>query len=325
MLHMKRREFIALVGGAAAWPLAARAQQPAGRLPRIGILYFGWNENIAAFLQGLRDGGYVDGQSAIIETCYYGTLLDRLPELAKDLVALNCDVIYAAAPYAIQAAMKATSTIPIVGSDLESDPVASGWARTLARPGGNLTGTFLDLPELGGKQIELLKDAVPGLSRVAVLWDSTIGGVQFRATQAAAHVAGVTLQSLPIQRAEDFKSAFDRAARERIDGMIVLSSPVIQGQRSEIAALALETHLPTISLFTVFPRFGALMAYGPNLPDMNKRAGTYVDRILKGAKAGELPIERPTKFELVVNLKTAKALGLTIPESFLLRADKVLE
>jgi putative ABC transport system substrate-binding protein len=177
---IERRKLLAALGGAAAaWPLAPRAQQPAGRLPRIGILYFGWNENIAAFLQGLRDGGYIDGQSAIIEARYYGTLIDRLPELAKDLVALNCDVIYAAAPYAIQAAMKATSTIPIVGGDLESDPVASGWARTLARPGGNLTGTFLDLPELGGKQIELLKDAVPGLSRVAVLWDSRSAACSF--------------------------------------------------------------------------------------------------------------------------------------------------
>jgi putative ABC transport system substrate-binding protein len=323
---MRRREFISLFGGAAvAWPLAARAQQPAGKIPRIGFLQSNDNENVAAFLQGLRDAGYVDGKNALVATRIYGTMLDRLVEFVNELIALKCDVIFAAAPYAIQAAMSATTTIPIVGVDLESDPVANGWARSLGRPGGNLTGFFLDLPELGGKQIELLRDAVPTLSRLAVLWDSSVGLVQFRATEAAARAAGVTLQSLPIQRPEDFKPAFDRAARERLHGMIVLSSPFINGQRSQIADLALETRLPTISLFTTFPRSGALIAYGPNLTDMYRRAATYVDRILKGAKAGELPIERPSKFELVVNLKTAKALGLTIPESFLLRADEVIE
>ena len=322
---MRRREFITLLGGAAAWPLTAGAQPAAGKLPRIGFLQANQNENVSAFMQGLRDAGYIDGQNAILETRYYGTMLDRLAEIANELVALKCDVIFAAAPYAIQATLRATNAIPIVGLDLESDPVENGWARNLGHPGGNLTGVFLDLPELGGKQIELLKEAVPTLSRLAVLWDSTVGVVQFRATQAAARAAGVTLQSLPIQRPEDSKEAFDRAAREGVDGMIVLSSPIILGQRSQISALALATHLPTISLFTLFPRSGALMAYGPNLPDMYKRAGTYVERILKGAKAGELPIERPSKFELVVNLKTAKALGLTIPESFLLRADEMIE
>jgi putative tryptophan/tyrosine transport system substrate-binding protein len=323
---MKRRQFISLLGGAAAtWPLAAYAQQAAGKTPHIGLLWISQNENTTAFLQGLRDAGYIDGQSAIVEARYYETMLDRLAELANELVALKCDVIFAGGPYAIEAAIKATSTIPIVGVDLESDPVASGWARSLGRPGGNLTGLFLDLPELGGKQIEFLKEAVPGLSHLAVLWDSSIGLVQFRATQAAAHAAGVTLQSLPIRGLEDFEDSFDRAARERVGGMVVLSSPIVLRQRSQIAALAIETHLPTISLFTLLPRSGALMAYGPTLPDMNKRAATYIDRILKGTKAGELPIERPTKFELVINLKTAKALGLEIPPTLLARADEVIE
>jgi putative ABC transport system substrate-binding protein len=214
---------------------------------------------------------------------------------------------------------------PIVGVDLESDPVASGWARSLGRPDGNLTGLFLDLPELGGKQIEFLKETVPGLSHLAVLWDSSIGLVQFRATQAAAHAAGMTLQSLPIRGLEDLKDSFDRAARERVGGMIVLSSPIVLRQRSQIATLAIETHLPTISLFTLLPRSGALMAYGPSLPDMNKRAATYIERILKGTKAGELPIERPTKFDLVINLKTAKALGLEVPASMQQVADEVIE
>ncbi len=323
---LRRREFIVLVGAAAvAWPLAAPAQQPAGKVPRIGFLQGPRNENVAAFIQGLRDAGYIDGQNALIETRIYETAFDRLPDLANELIDLKCNVIVAASRYAFEAAMRATSTTPIVGIDLESDPVASGWAKSLGRPGGNFTGLFLDLPELSGKQIELLKEAVPTLSRLGVLWDSAIGAVQFDATQAAARAAGVTLLSLPIRSPEDFKDAFDRAARERIHGVVVLSSPLILGQRLQIAEWAVKARLPTISLFTLLPASGGLMAYGPNLPDMYKRAATYVDRILKGAKVAELPIERPTRFALVINLKTAKALGLTIPESFLLRADEVIE
>jgi putative ABC transport system substrate-binding protein len=224
---MRRRDFITLLGGAAAWPLAARAQQLAGKVPRIGFLQRIQNENVVAFIQGLRDAGYIDGQNAVIETRIFETTLDRLPDLANELVDLKCNVIVAASRYAFEAAMRATSTTPIVGIDLESDPVASGWAKSLGRPGGNFTGLFLDLPELSGKQIELLKEAVPTLSHLAVLWDSTIGVVQFRATQAAARAAGVTLHSLPIHRPEDFNDAFDRAARERIHGVVVLSSPLI--------------------------------------------------------------------------------------------------
>jgi putative tryptophan/tyrosine transport system substrate-binding protein len=322
---MNRREFITLLGGAAAWPLAAYAQQLAGKVPRIGFLQRIQNENVVAFIQGLRDAGYIDGQNAVIETRIFETTLDRLPDLANELVDLTCNVIVAASRYAFEAAMRATSTAPIVGIDLESDPVASGWAKSLGRPGGNFTGLFLDLPELSGKQIELLKEAVPTLSHLAVLWDSTIGVVQFRATQAAARAAGVTLYSLPIHRPEDFKDAFDRAARERIHGVVVLSSPLILEQRLQIAEWAMKARLPTISLFTLFPRSGGLMAYGPNLPDMYKRAAAYVGRILKGTKVADLLIERPTTFELVINLKTAKALGLEVPPTLLARADEVIE
>jgi putative tryptophan/tyrosine transport system substrate-binding protein len=310
-------------GGLAA--RSAGAQQLADKVPRIGFLQSFRNENVVALIQGLRDTGYINGQNTLIETRIFGTTLDRLPDLAKELVDLKCDVIVAASRYAFEVAMKATSTIPIVGIDLESDPVASGWAKSLGRPGSNFTGLFLDLPELSGKQIEFLKDAVPTLSHLGVLWDSSIGVVQFRATQAAAREAGVTLHSLPIQSPEDFKRTFDRAAREPIHGVVVLSSPLILEQRLQIADWAMKARLPTISLFTSFPRSGGLMAYGPSLPDMYKRAATYVDRILKGARVADLPIERPIKFELVINLKTAKALGLTIPESFLLRADEVIE
>ena len=304
-------------------PLAAEAQPP-HKVPRIGFLQAGQTENIAAFVQALRDLGYVDGQNVLIETRIYTAMLDQLPTLANELVTLPCDVLLAAAPYAIRAARSATSTIPIVGIDLESDPVESGWARSLSHPGGNLTGFFLDLPELGGKQIQLLMEAVPGLSRVGVLWDATIGDVQFRATEAAARAARVTLWSLAIQRVEDVKDAFDRAAREGLHGVVILSSPLINAQRAHITSLALQMRLPTISLFTLFPRSGGLMAYGPNLADMYKRAATYIDQILKGTKVSDLPIERPSKFELVINLKTAQELGLTIPPTLLFQADEVI-
>ncbi len=323
---MKRREFITLVGGAVAWPLSVNAQQTTRKIAKLGFLQAFRNENTVAFVQGLRSVGYIDGQNALIEARFYGSMPDdRTLEVANELVSLQCDVIIATGPHAIQAAMSATSVLPIVGVDLESDPVAKGWATSLARPGKNLTGWFLDLPELGGKQIELLKEAVPKLSTVGVLWDSTIGEVQFRATESASIAAGVTLQSLPIQRVEELEAAFDRAVRERVQGMVVLSSPLILAQRAQIAGLALKAGLPTISLFTLFPTSGALMAYGPDLTDLFRRAGTYIDRILKGDKVGELPIERPSKFSLVINLKTAKALGLDVPWFLQQRADEVIE
>jgi putative ABC transport system substrate-binding protein len=323
---MDRRAFIATVTASIlAAPIVGEAQPVGGKVPRIGFLQRARNENVGVFLQALRAAGYVDGQSAVIDTRIYEGSLERLPQLANELVALKYDVIVAAAPYAIKAALAATSTIPIVGIDLESDPVASGWVRSLNRPGGNLTGLFLDLPELGGKQIQLLKEAVPKLSRVAVLWDSAIGDVQFRATEAAGRGAGLVVQSLAIQRSQDFQDAFDRAAREASQGVIVLSSPLINEQRSHIAAMALKNRLPTISLFTSFPESGTLMAYGPNLQELYKRAPSYVDKILKGARPGELPIERPTRFDFVINLKTAKALGVTIPPSLLARADQVIQ
>jgi ABC-type uncharacterized transport system substrate-binding protein len=322
---VRRREFITLLGGAAAaWPLAARAQQ-SSTLPRIGSIHTTRSENSEAFFQALREGGYVHGQNVLLESRFSEGVLDPVDEFARELVALKCSVIFASNPYAIRAAMKATTTIPIVGVDLEDDPVANGWVENIARPGGNVTGVFLDLPELGGKQIELLREAVPTLSRLAVLWDATIGTVQFRATEMAAGRAGITLKSLPIQRVEDINEAFEHAAREQARGMVVLSSPLIFFQRSHIANLALNTRLPTISLFTASPKVGGLMAYGPHFPLMFARAANYVVRILAGAKPGELPIERPSRFELVVNVKTAKALGLTIPETLLVRADEVIE
>jgi len=323
---MRRREFIALVCGVATgWPFAAHAQQQTGKLPRIGSIQTEPAENTEAFGQGLSEAGYVDGQNIILDTRYHHGSLERIDEFARELVALKCSVIVAAAPYAIRAVLKETNTIPTVGLDLESDPVANGWVKSLARPGRNFTGLFLDIPELSGKQIELLKNVVPTVTSLAVLWDATIATLQFRATETAARTLGITLESLPIRNAEEIKGAVERAAPDRVHGMIVLTSPLIFNQRSQIADLALKEHLPTISLFNTYPKVGGLMAYGPNLPSLFKRAASYVDRILSGANPGELPIERPAKFELVINLKTAKALGLVVPGQLQQLADELIE
>jgi putative ABC transport system substrate-binding protein len=321
---VQRRKFITLLGGTATWPIAAHAQREQ-KVPRVGFLQGVQNENVEAFVRGLKDAGYIEGQNVRIETRIYGTKLDRLSDLANEIVGLQCNVIFAAAAYAIKAAMKATTTIPIIGIDLESDPVANGWVASIGRPGGNLTGLFLDLPELSGKQIELLKETVPTLARLGVIWDSTIGSAQFRAAETGARALGLELHSFPIQSSADFDSAFERAKTVRTDGIVILSSPLVLGARVHIAELALKARLPTISLFTLFPKTGGLMAYGPNLPEMYKRAAYYVDRILRGAKAEEIPIERPSRFDLVINQSTAKGLGLTVPPALLARADEVIE
>jgi putative ABC transport system substrate-binding protein len=323
---MRRRDFITLIGGAVvAWPVAARAQQQAGKLPRIGCISTEPSELGEALSQGLSEAGYVDGQNIILDMRYHHGSLERIDEFARELVAVKSSTIVAGSPYAIRAVLKETNTIPTVGIDLESDPVANGWAKSLARPEGNLTGLFLDIPELGGKQIELLKNVVPTLTRLAVLWDATIGTLQFHAIETAARSSGVTLESSPFRTAGEIKDAVDRAAQTRVDGMIVLTSPLIFNQRSQIADLALKARLPTINGFNLYPKAGGLMAYGPNFPSMFKRAASYVDRILSGANPGDLPIERPTKFELVINFKTAKALGLQVPWQLQQLADEVIE
>jgi putative ABC transport system substrate-binding protein len=307
----------------AAAPLTTAAQ--AQKRPRIGFLQGTQNENTTAFMQALRDAGYVDGGNVIVDTRIYGASVEQLRELTPELVALKSDVIFAAAPYAIKAALDATTTIPVVGVDLESDPIANGWARSLRHPGRNFSGIFLDLPELSGKQVQLLKEAVPALSRLAILWDASIGEVQFRAAADAARTARLSMRSLPIRQPAHIHEAFALVARERLQGMIVLSSPLILRVRQDVADLALKHHLPMISLFTSFPQAGGLMAYGPDLPDMYRRGVSYVDRVLQGAKIGDLPIERPTKFDFVINVKTAHALGLTLPPSLLARADHVIQ
>jgi len=323
---MKRREFISLLGGAAAaWPVVARGQQSARELPRIAVLASTRSENHQAFLQGLVEAGYVPGQNMLMDEHFHEGALDQLDQVAREFVARKPSVIFASNPYAIRSAMKATNKIPIIGVDLESDPVASGLVKSLARPGGNFTGFFLDIPDLGGKQIELMMEAVSPVSRLAVVWDATIGAVQFRATERARRPSGVILKSLPIERAEDFNLAFERAVNEQVQGVVLLSSPLIFLQRPHIAEVALNARMPTISLFTSFPRLGGLMAYGPNFPSIYRQAASYVSRVLTGVNPGELPIQRPSKFELVINLKTAKTIGLSMPEALLIRADEVIE
>ena len=313
-------------------PLAAEAQSTGG-LPRIGLLRPGApndpadRSSVGALMTGLEDAGFAQGKHVQVESRYAHGDLGRFPTLARELVALQVVAIVTSNPYATRAAREASRTLPIiVALDYETDPVASGWIASLARPGGNLTGFFLDQPEMSGKLLQLLKETVPGLTRVAVLWDETISRQQLDSTEAAGRAVGLSLKALGVRRPQDLPGAFGTAARERAAGLIVLTSPLLSLHRTRIAELALTHRLPGITLFTNFPVFGFLMAYGPNQPDAFHRAAShYVARILNGAKPGELPVQRPEKFELVVNLKTAKALGLTIPQSLLLRADQVIE
>ncbi|HEX7787942.1 MAG TPA: ABC transporter substrate-binding protein [Methylomirabilota bacterium] len=330
---MDRRVFVgSLAGALLARPFRAAAQGVSG-VPRIGLLRPGTPSDVAdrasvgAFLNGLQEAGYTPGADVRVEIRYAEGKLERLKAIARDLVALPAHVLVTSNPYATEAARDATHTVPIVVAlDYETDPVARGWIASIARPQGNLTGLFLDQPEMTGKLLALLKEAVPDATLVAVLWDETIGRSQLETTQDAARVKGLGLRSLGVRRSEDLAEAFGAAARERADCLIVLTSPLLSLQRARISDLALRQRLPAITLFTNFPAFGLLMAYGPNQPDAFRRAASqYVARILKGSRPADLPVQRPEKFDLVVNLKTAKALGLALPRSLLLRADQVIQ
>ncbi|MBI2554481.1 MAG: ABC transporter substrate-binding protein [Candidatus Rokubacteria bacterium] len=318
---------VTLALGILAAPLAARAQQ-AGRVPRIGFLTTGaspvpWE----AFRQGLRDLGYVEGQNIVIERRSAAGKVERLPDLAVDLVGLKVDVIVAPDPPAAGAAKNATKTIPVVVRTSD-DPVAMGLVASLARPGGNITGLTSLWGELSGKRLELLKEVVPRISRVAVLWNPAHPGaiLALRETEVAARSLGLQLQSLEVRGPNpDFEGAFGAAARERAGALITLRNPLIVRHRTRIVNLAAKSRLPAMYDEREFVEAGGLTSYGANLSDLNRRAAVYVDKILKGAKPADLPVEQPTKFELVINRKTAKALGLTIPQSILIRADEVIQ
>ena len=321
---MRRRDFIGLVGGLAiAWPLAARAQ-PTPKKFRVAALGVSTMAPVLAqaFTKGIEQ--FSNADVAIDYRSSEGRP-ELLPELATELVRLHVDVIFARGPEALAAARNATSTIPIVAVDLESDPVAKGFVKTLARPGGNITGVFLDLPELSGKQMELLKEVFPQVARVAILGDPAINAPQFAATETAARVFAVQPDSIEVRTLNDFDGALETARTRHAQAGILLSSPLVFGHLRQIAGLAIGKRLPVISLFGEFPRAGGFMAYGPSLPESWRRCGTYVGRILQGAKPGDLPIERPERFELVINLNAAKTLGVTVPPVLLTRADEVIE
>jgi ABC-type uncharacterized transport system substrate-binding protein len=330
---MRRREFISLIGGvAAAWPLAyqvAAYAQQSGTIHRIGFLWDGpdvFSDAIAAFRKGLRELGYVEGQNIIIEFRWAHGKPARMRELADELVRLKVDGSMATSSIYTGIAKQATSTIPIIFMS-HADPLSTGHVASLAYPGGNVTGLSLMMTETNVKGLELFKEAVPKLSRVAVMFDPATPshGPGLKAVQAAGPKMGLQVQAVPVRSAGEYEGAFTAMAREHADGLLVLSTPLFIAGAKPIAELALQHKLPSFYGPSHHVRAGGLMSYSPDRADLWLRAAIYVDQILKGARPAELPVQQPTKFELVVNLKTAKALGLKIPESFLLRADTVIE
>jgi putative tryptophan/tyrosine transport system substrate-binding protein len=317
-----RRTLLAGAVAVLAAPLAAQSQS-AVRVPRIGYLSLSSSDPIRRALnQGLRDLGYIEGQSIRVEYRSAEGRLDRLKDLATDLARLKPNVVVAggtAATKAVEAAMASTPVVAVTG-----DPVGTGFAATLARPGGQITGLALLSPEMSTKWIELISEIVPRASRIALLVEPEAGRNQLPAIEPAAQRLRLQLLRLDIRRPEDIAQAFEEASRQGADAMVPLSSPVFANLRERIVALAARYRLPAVYEDRLFAAAGGLLSYGPSLAAVYHRAASYVDRILKGAKPGDLPIEQPTQFELVINLKTAKALGLTIPPSVLARADEVL-
>jgi ABC-type uncharacterized transport system substrate-binding protein len=332
---MDRRTFLAGTGAVLlVAPLAAEAQQ-AAKVARIGYLVTGSLESpetrasLDAFRQGLRERGYVEGQNIVIEYRAADGRIERLPALATELARLKVDLIVANSTPGARAARQATTTIPIVAPNM-GDPVGDGLVASLASPGGNITGSTFLGPELVPKRLDLLKEALPKLSRVAALWhpgafdERTMRDMVKRA-EAAARTLGVQLQFVEARGPDEFDRAFSAMARERADAFIVFPSVMLFNERRRIVALAAQSRLPAMYQSREFVELGGLIGYGASIPDGTRRAATYVDKILKGAKPGDLPVEQPTKFELVINLKTAKALGLTIPQSLLGRADEIIQ
>jgi ABC-type uncharacterized transport system substrate-binding protein len=327
---MRRREFISRLGGSAAasafWPLLLCAQQ--GAKFQIGYLYPGpraaATSRIAAFLNGVRAGGVRADQVEIVPGLTDGDPALLAPT-AANLVERKVDLIHATGPAAVRAAQAATSTIPIVAGDLESDPVGSGFVASNSWPGGNLTGVFLDFPEFGKKWLEALKEAVPQVSSVAVFWDPATGSMQLKAIETAAITLALKLVVLEVRVRGDLAPAFQSSTRQGAGALLMLSSPLIGGNIKMLTELALAHKFPAVTLFTDFAREGGLMAYGPNLLAFIRQQGVMAAKILQGAKPAETPIETPIKFEFVLNLKTANTFGLTIPASILLRADEVIE
>ena len=327
---MNRRSFFRALGVVLATRASSALAQESARIATVGFLLPTTGPDydpMLAILRGkLAELGYVEGQNIRFE--YRGAYgqVDRLPSLTEELLHLNVDVIVAVATPEVQAAQQATRNIPIVMVAVV-DPVASRFVASLARPGGNITGLSLMSAELSGKRLALLKEVVPGVSRVAILWNPTNPSnvLQLGATKAAAQALGVQLQPLEVRGPQDLESAFQAATRARAGALIALDDPLIIAHRTRIVALAAKNRLPAMYGLTGYAKTGGLITYGPNIPDLYQQAAVFVGKILKGAKPADLPVEQPTKFELVINLKTARALGLKIPDSILVQADEVIQ
>jgi putative tryptophan/tyrosine transport system substrate-binding protein len=323
---MKRRAFITLLGGAAAvWPVTAGAQH-AGKMWRIAFITQAETNIYEALFERLRELGYVEGQNIIIERRYAEGRAEKFQEFAAEMVRLKADLIITITTPAALAAKNATTTIPIV-IPTAIDPVGTGLIASLARPGGNITGGAVLTGEMAAKRLELLKEVVPSLSRTAVLWNSAnpANALAWRETQGAARALGVTLQSHEVQGPKDFEIAFARTAEERPDALFVLDDALTIQYRKEIADFAMQKRLPSVFAAKDRVEAGGLMSYGPRYSEMMRHAASLVDKILRGAQPANLPMEQPTTFELVINLKTAKAIGLTVPPLLLSRADEVIE
>jgi len=327
MFDMRRRELLSLLGGAAAaWPLAARAQQ-AARLPRLGVLLLSTPQadpQMETARRALRDLGYVEGQNLAIEYRYAEGRPERLPDLAADLVRTKPDVLFVLGGDVAPAAVKATQTIPIVFTS-SADPVRLGFVASLARPGGNATGITLLLDELASKRLELLKQAAPRVSRVGFLWNPDHADNELPEAERAAASLGVELKPLTVRGPADFDGAFVAATQARIDALYVVSSRLTLQNLGRIVNFVAENRLPLAGGFGAWAKQHGLLSYGPNVEDMTRRAVTYIDRILKGTKPADLPVQQPTRFELVINLRTARALGLDVPLQLQQLADEVIE
>jgi putative ABC transport system substrate-binding protein len=327
---MKRKSlFLLMVVVVAARGIIAEAQQQPTKIPRIGYLIGRSLDPVRseALRQGLREFGYIEGKTIVIEWRSAKGKLDRLPALAAELVRLNVDIIVTAGTIATRPAKEATSTIPIVMTN-EGDPVGTGLVASLAHPGGNITGLSTLAPELSGKRLELLKEIVPKLSRVAVFGTSTQPGNahSLEEVDLAAKAFGVNLQYVDVLRPKDIKSAFRAANEGRAEAVLMMvAGAAVSGHRTKILDLAAKSRLPVMYTFSSYVNAGGLMTYGVNISDLDRRAARYVDKILKGAKPADLPVEQPTKFEFIINLKAAKQIGLTIPPNVLLRADRVIQ
>jgi putative tryptophan/tyrosine transport system substrate-binding protein len=324
---MRRREFITLFGGAAFWPLKARAQDSGAVISRIGVLWPGLDPppppRMESFSQGLKDSGFVPGQNVLIELRYGAKDSQQLSELASELVRLKCTVIAAFGDLGPRAVQQANSTVPVVV--MSDDVIGSGLITSLSRPGGNTTGITIQSPELSAKRLELLTHILPGISRVAAIWDPTTGVSQVSMTEQAARALKIKVQVLEVRRREDLAGAFLAAKAEKAQALNVFSSPFLSSISQEILDAAAENRLPAIYQWREHAEAGGLISYGPSLADLWRQTAIIVVKILKGAKPADLPVEQPTKFELVVNAKTASSLGFIVPPDILLRSDHVIE